>query len=62
MTAFTGAASHFAIGGIPDLQCLFLCVASALLFFDYSPSLFCISNSVSARSNTRVLFAWFNLR
>ncbi len=31
-TAFTGAASHFAIGGIPDLWCLFFCVGSTLLW------------------------------
>ena len=27
-TAFTGAASHFAIGGMPDIGCLVFCVAS----------------------------------
>lgn len=31
-TAFTGAASHFAIGGAPDLWCLLFCVASTLLW------------------------------
>ena len=31
-TAFTGAASHFAIGGMPDLKCLLICVASTLVF------------------------------
>ena len=31
-TAFTGAASHFAIGGIPDLWCLIFCVVSTLLW------------------------------
>ena len=31
-TAFTGAISHFAIGGMPDLWCLFFCVASTLLW------------------------------
>lgn len=31
-TAFTGAASHFAIGGMPDMLCLLLCVASTLLW------------------------------
>ena len=31
-TAFTGAASHFAIGGQPDLWCLVFCVASTLLW------------------------------
>lgn len=31
-TAFTGAVSHFAIGGMPDLSCLILCVAFTLLW------------------------------
>lgn len=31
-TALTGSVSHFAIGGMPDLQCLVLCVISTLLF------------------------------
>ena len=31
-TAFTGAASHFAIGGMPDLWCLLFCVLSTLLW------------------------------
>lgn len=31
-TAFTGAVSHFAISGMPDIWCLFFCVASTLLW------------------------------
>lgn len=31
-TAFTGAASHFVIGGMPDIQCLVFCVLSTLLW------------------------------
>lgn len=31
-TAFTGAVSHFMIGGRPDLWCLLFCVASTLLW------------------------------
>ena len=31
-TAFTGAVSHFVIGGKPDLWCLLFCVASTLLW------------------------------
>ena len=31
-TAFTGAVSHFAIGGMPDLLCLLFCVSSTLLW------------------------------
>ncbi len=31
-TAFTGAASHFMIGGMPDMNCLMFCVCSTLLW------------------------------
>lgn len=31
-TALTGAVSHFAIGGMPDIWCLLFCVASTLLW------------------------------
>lgn len=31
-TAFTGAVSHFVIGGFPDLWCLLFCVVSTLLW------------------------------
>lgn len=31
-TAFTGAVSHFAIDGLPDLWCLLICVLSTLLW------------------------------
>lgn len=31
-TAFTGSASHFAIGGRPDMWCLLFCVLSTLLW------------------------------
>ena len=31
-TAFTGAVSHFVIGGIPDLLCLTVCVISTLIW------------------------------
>lgn len=31
-TALTGAASHFAIGGMPDIFCLVCCVLSTLLW------------------------------
>lgn len=31
-TAFTGAVSHFTIGGLPDLWCLMWCVLSTLLW------------------------------
>lgn len=31
-TAFTGAASHFAIGGLPDIGCLALCIIFTLIW------------------------------
>lgn len=31
-TALTGAISHFAIGGMPDMLCLLFCVVSTLLW------------------------------
>lgn len=31
-TAFTGAASHFVIGGMPDVWCLVFCILSTLLW------------------------------
>lgn len=31
-TAFTGAVSHFTIGGMPDMYCLFFCILSTLLW------------------------------
>ena len=31
-TAFTGAVSHFTIGGMPDMTALVLCIASTLLW------------------------------
>ncbi|MDO5785130.1 MAG: sulfite exporter TauE/SafE family protein [Eubacteriales bacterium] len=31
-TALTGAASHFAIGGMPDIYCLVFCVVSTLIW------------------------------
>lgn len=31
-TAFTGAASHFVIGGMPDIWCLLFCILSTLLW------------------------------
>ena len=31
-TAFTGSASHFVIGGMPDMFCLICCILSTLLW------------------------------
>ena len=32
VTALTGAVSHFAIGGLPDITALIVCVVSTLVF------------------------------
>lgn len=50
-TAFTGAASHFAIGGMPDLWCLFLCVASTLLWARIAAK---FANKASAKTLNQV--------
>ncbi len=44
-TALTGAVSHFAIGGMPDLSCLIFCVLSTLLWARIAAKL---ANKVSA--------------
>ena len=31
-TAFTGAVSHFTIGGMPDISCLVLCIIFTLIW------------------------------
>ena len=49
-TALTGAASHFAIGGAPDLWCLVLCMAFTLLWARIA-ALF--ANRVSAKTLNR---------
>lgn len=51
-TALTGAVSHFAIGGAPDLWCLALCVASTLLWARIA-ALF--ANRASAKTLNRVV-------
>ena len=51
-TALTGAVSHFAIGGMPDLWCLVLCVAFTLLWARIA-ALF--ANKVSAKTLNRVV-------
>lgn len=50
-TAFTGALSHFVIGGIPDLWCLFLCVVFTLLWARIAAS---FANKASAITLNRV--------
>ena len=51
-TALTGAVSHFAIGGMPDLWCLVLCVAFTLLWARIA-ALF--ANKVSAKTLNRAV-------
>lgn len=45
-TAFTGAASHFVIGGLPDLTVLVLCVLSTLIFAQVAAS---VANQAPAK-------------
>ncbi len=49
-TALTGAVSHFAIGGAPDVLCLVLCVAFTLLWARIAALL---ANRASARTLNR---------
>ena len=51
-TAFTGAASHFYLGGMPDLTVLVLCVLSTL-FFARVAAIF--ANKASAKTLNRAL-------
>ena len=51
-TALTGAASHFAIGGMPDLWCLIFCVAFTLLWARIA-ALF--ANKASAKTLNRAV-------
>ena len=51
-TAFTGAASHFAIGGMPDVTCLVLCVVFTLLWAKIAAA---IANRASAVTLNRVV-------
>ena len=47
-TALTGGVSHFMIGGLPDVSCLFLCVAFTLLWAR-------IAAKIANRSNAKTL-------
>lgn len=51
-TAFTGAASHFYLGGMPDITILILCVLSTL-FFARVAAIF--ANKASAKTLNRAL-------
>lgn len=49
-TAFTGSVSHFAIGGMPDLTALTVCIVSTLVFALIAAL---IANKVSAKTLNR---------
>lgn len=50
-TALTGAVSHFAIGGMPDVEALVICVVSTLLFAQVAALL---ANKASPKTLNRV--------
>lgn len=50
-TAFTGAISHFAIDGIPDISCLIFCVLSTLLWARIASK---FANKASAKTLNRI--------
>ena len=54
-TAFTGAASHFAIGGIPDVGCLITCVISTLLWARIAAKIANKSNPLTLNRITGVI-------
>lgn len=49
-TALTGAVSHFAIGGAPDMLSLIVCVISTLVFAMIASH---IANKVSSKTANR---------
>ena len=51
-TALTGALSHFVIGGIPDIQCLVLCIISTLVFAQIASKL---ANKASPKTLNRAV-------
>ncbi|WP_417400838.1 TSUP family transporter [Hominenteromicrobium sp.] len=51
-TALTGGISHFAIGGMPDVTCLILCVVFTLLWAKIAAA---IANRASAVTLNRVV-------
>lgn len=54
-TAFTGAASHMVIGGIPDLTALFFCVLFTFLFARWAAG---FANKASAVTLNRIVGAF----
>lgn len=51
-TAFTGAASHFVIGGMPDVSCLVMCVLSTLLWARIAAN---VANKATPQTLNRVV-------
>lgn len=56
-TALTGALSHFAIGGRPDMLCLVFCVASTLLWARIAARFANKANAVTLNRATGVVLA-----
>lgn len=56
-TAFTGAVSHFAIGGMPDVWCLLFCVASTLLWARIAAKFANKANAATLNCATGVVLA-----
>ena len=50
-TALTGAVSHFAIGGMPDVWCLVFCVISTLIWAQVAAR---FANKASPKTLNRV--------
>ena len=60
-TALTGAVSHFAIGGMPDLWCLLFCVASTLLWARIAAKFANKASAVTLNRATGVVLAVLGL-
>ena len=56
-TALTGAVSHFAIGGMPDLWCLAFCVGSTLLWARIAAKFANKASAISLNRATGVVLA-----
>ena len=56
-TAFTGAVSHFAIGGTPDILCLVFCVASTLLWARIAAKFANIASAATLNRATGIVLA-----
>ncbi len=56
-TALTGSASHFVIGGMPDVWCLLFCVASTLLWARIAAKFANKASAVTLNRTTGVVLA-----